>query len=84
MENNHIGTLHIAYGVVGQSLLTKLMPLCPAIAVHKYNFIYISFIIFYISFYKEYTLKPFKNKAFLLNLSVFRNKQKMDILDIKS
>nr|DAD59628.1 MAG TPA: hypothetical protein [Bacteriophage sp.] len=58
--------------------------MCPAIAVHKYNLIYFLFIIFYISFYKEYILKPLKNKAFLLNLSVFRNKQKMDILYIKS
>lgn len=29
-------------------------------------------------------LKPLKNKGFLLILSVLRNKQKIDILDIKS
>lgn len=46
-ENNYIGTLHIAYGVIGQSLLTKLMPLCPANAVHKYHKIILS--LFYIS-----------------------------------
>ena len=36
-EYIYIRNSSIAYGVVGQSLLTKLMPLCPAYAVHKYK-----------------------------------------------
>lgn len=36
-EYIYIRNSSIAYGVVGQSLLAKFMPLCPAYAVHKYK-----------------------------------------------
>ena len=61
-----------AYGVIGQSLLTKLMPLCPAKAVHKYYIYYtlLYLITFLYMFYKGSNKKCLKNKALILILSL--------------
>lgn len=83
-EYIYISRLFIAYGVIGHFAARQLVPLCPFLRMSTNIILYTLFIIFYICFYKEYILKPLKNKAFLSILSVLRNKPKIDILNVKS